>query len=311
MIDVFLRCGDVLQDILSAHRDGGTADLAASDEIVAQLEKFSDERVADQTILQIRVAAGTPFDQVAVHRALTGYGELVAETQGSAQQDWVYQLITHMDAAEILATLAFAIDPVRLQSSYTPEGTGYGVDKPVQAGPLQDGEGYGFFNDEPAAGSTATLQGGEGMGSLAMNPQPEVLPLPRAARGMVSLAMNPQPEGLPPSRMAKAMDSLRMYRPRLKALQGFRMVKVMVSSVRMSRPYLPSPEGKDMAFLLTPCRLQIPLQMVPVMVSLIPAPECRWPWRGLCRKRPWPLRWPVSLLPSANRWWPLRIPPSV
>ena len=161
MIDVFLRCGDVLQDILSAHRDGGTADPAASDEIVAELEKFSGERVPDQAILQIRVAAGPTFDQVAVHRALSGYGELVAETPGSAQQDWVYQLITTCPAGEILATLAFAVDPVRLQSSGAEDD---GLAEPVQAGSLQDGEGYGFFSDEPVAGSAAPLQGGEGYG---------------------------------------------------------------------------------------------------------------------------------------------------
>ncbi|AMC34953.1 chemotaxis protein CheW [Janthinobacterium sp. B9-8] len=176
MIDVFLRSGDVLQNILSAHRDGGSADLEAAKEITSLLEKFANESVAEESGLQIVVAAGDEFDAQAVIRALEGYGELVAVIEGGAEKNWAYQILSSALPQEIIDTLAFAIEPSRIQIAYslsenTPaevsqlsDGEGYGFFtdiEPIKPAGLVDGEGYGFFTDDKPA---PVSQDGEGYG---------------------------------------------------------------------------------------------------------------------------------------------------
>jgi two-component system, chemotaxis family, sensor kinase CheA len=179
MIDVFLRSGDVLQNILSAHRDGGTADLVAAKEITSLLEKFANETASEEhsdsnleDCVQIVVCAGGLFDHAAVLRALEGYGKLVSCIVGGVEQDWVYYVLTVSDPQEIVATLAFAIEHSRIKVVHGPaiaetlsDGEGYGFftdDEPAKESGLVGGEGYGFFVDEkPVISAT---QDGEGYG---------------------------------------------------------------------------------------------------------------------------------------------------
>jgi two-component system, chemotaxis family, sensor kinase CheA len=194
MIDVFLRSGDVLQNILSAHRDGGRADVEAAKEITTLLEKFANEtageasRVEESDIpsVQVVVAAGEAFDEAAVVRALEGYGELATTVTGGSESDWVYQLRTSSAPQEVVDTLAFAIELSRLsvaQASVAAEpqkpsdGDGYGFftdDEPAAASASQDGEGYGFFTEiaatPPAPAETVT----DGSGYGFFEPRPKV-----------------------------------------------------------------------------------------------------------------------------------------
>jgi len=184
MIDVFLRSGDVLQNILSSHRDGGSADLEAAKQITTLLEKFANES-AEQPRLQISVSAGASFDEEAVKRALTGYGELVGHTVGNEHRCWVYELLTTAAAQEILDTLAFAIEHTRLTvgaaadevaADKLSDGEGYGFfteDEPVPT--MEGGDGYGFFTDDAPVVST---QDGEGYGFFTeITPSPANLPV--------------------------------------------------------------------------------------------------------------------------------------
>ncbi|AZN35604.1 chemotaxis protein CheW [Iodobacter ciconiae] len=198
MIDVFLRSGDVLQDILSAHRDGSTADLDAAKEITSLLEKFANESVAEELLaantiknshdgLLITVAAGESFDHQAIVHALESYGELCSSIEGGAENDWVYQVITQASPQKITDTLAFAIEHSRiritlpqdmLSGDKPSDGEGYGFfsdDKPVVASASQDGEGYGFFTDiaESAPPPADIEADGEGYGFF--EPRPKVL----------------------------------------------------------------------------------------------------------------------------------------
>lgn len=194
MIDVFLRSGDVLQNILSAHRDGGSADVAAAKEITTLLEKFANETGEDVSAEEeseaasvcVIVAAGDAFDEAAVIRALEGYGELASALMGSADRDWTYLVRTMAEPQAILDTLAFAIELSRLsigQPSLVTEdpklsdGDGYGFftdDEPAAPSASQDGEGYGFFTDiaavPPAPVETVT----DGSGYGFFEPRPKV-----------------------------------------------------------------------------------------------------------------------------------------
>ncbi|MBY0443598.1 MAG: Hpt domain-containing protein, partial [Burkholderiales bacterium] len=186
MIDVFLRSGDVLQNILSAHRDGGSADLEAAKEISTLLEKFANETSSEASTGEeseaasvcVNVAAGAAFDEAAVLRALEGYGELVSATTGSTESDWAYHLQTSSAPQEIVGTLAFAIEISRLSigqpmASAEPQklsdGDGYGFftdDEPAAVSASQDGEGYGFFTDIAAVAPVPveTVADGAGYG---------------------------------------------------------------------------------------------------------------------------------------------------
>ncbi|MFC7419228.1 chemotaxis protein CheW [Iodobacter arcticus] len=158
MIDVFLRSGDILQNILSAHRDGGSADLEAAKEITSLLEKFANESVAEESELQIAVAAGDEFDAQAVIRALEGYGKLLSVIEGGAEKNWAYQILSSALPQEIIDTLAFAIEPSRIQITHSPS-----ENTPAKVSQLSDGEGYGFFTDIESV-KPAGLADGEGYG---------------------------------------------------------------------------------------------------------------------------------------------------
>ncbi|MGL6040549.1 MAG: Hpt domain-containing protein, partial [Deefgea sp.] len=60
MVDVFLRTGDVLQDMLAAHRGQGDADAAAIEQVTKELAQFSNERkqVSTRQRISIEIAAG-------------------------------------------------------------------------------------------------------------------------------------------------------------------------------------------------------------------------------------------------------------
>ncbi|STQ90381.1 chemotaxis protein CheW [Iodobacter fluviatilis] len=219
MIDVFLRSGDVLQNILSAHRDGGIADLDAAKEITSLLEKFANESGGEEAHpvnvvpdshngLQIIISAGERFDHSSVMHALQGYGELRSCIEGGAESDWVYQIATQASQQEIVGTLAFAVEHSRIHitqpeisasSAKLSDGDGYGFftdDEPAKSAGLEDGDGYGFFSDEKpvAAGS----QDGEGYGFFT-----DIAPPPAAAETVTDGAgygfFEPRPKVLAPA----------------------------------------------------------------------------------------------------------------
>ncbi len=219
MIDVFLRSGDVLQNILSAHRDGGRADLEAAKEITTLLEKFANESAGEAPIDEetdvdsvcVIVAAGAAFDEAAVLRALVGYGELASSTTGGAESDWVYHLQTTSAPQEIVDTLAFAIElsririapPIAVEAGKPSDGDGYGFftdDEPAKPNALEGGDGYGFFTEvapPPAPVEAETVTDGSGYGFF--EPRPKVL-----GAAVSPLAKELKAEDEPPSVKSKA-----------------------------------------------------------------------------------------------------------
>ncbi|MCX7207215.1 MAG: chemotaxis protein CheW [Proteobacteria bacterium] len=223
MIDVFLRSGDVLQNILSAHRDGGSADLEAAKEISTLLEKFANETSSEASIGEeseaasvcVNVAAGAAFDEAAVLRALEGYGELVSATTGSTESDWAYHLHTSSAPQEIVDTLAFAIEISRLsigqpmasaERQKLSDGDGYGFftdDEPAAVSASQDGEGYGFFTDIAAVAPVPVETVTDGAGYGFFEPRPKVV---ESATGTPIKEVKIE-EAEPPSAKSKAAAS--------------------------------------------------------------------------------------------------------
>ncbi|MDW5416499.1 chemotaxis protein CheW [Iodobacter sp. CM08] len=219
MIDVFLRSGDVLQNILSSHRDGGSADLEAAKEITTLLEKFANESSAEPCI-QIIIAAGASFDEEAVKRALMGYGTLSGCVQGGEHSNWIYELLTADSAQEVLDTLAFAVEPTRITMG--------GGAAEVVSDKLSDGDGYGFFTeDEPAA---SAMEGGDGYGFFTAD-APAVTAQDGEGYGFFT-EITPQPAA-PPAEAATVTDGAGygFFEPRPKVLSAADGTKVAKAEV--------------------------------------------------------------------------------
>jgi len=202
MVDVFLRTGDVLQDMLAAHRGQGEVSTEAIAQVTRELTSFSNENKADlaSSRLAIEIAAGDEFDMAAVLRELSSHGEMIDYECGDAARPWRFRIASNQSSGSVLDSLSFLIDPVRVCLADIDADAGYGLFAPVidktstdeaygffepLAANAEVEDGYGFFAPFPAKEIQQSMTEGEGFGFFvpveslpahdAVNPAPEVV----------------------------------------------------------------------------------------------------------------------------------------
>ncbi|WP_273432081.1 chemotaxis protein CheW [Chitinibacter tainanensis] len=173
MVDIFLRAGDVLKDMLAAHRDNAPVVAAPIAEITAQLNQLSSEQVLpvanSQQALTVIIAAGEGFEHDVLCHELQRHGELEDFSPGDAQTPWRFRLKTASSQAKLIDAMAFLLDPARISIEVTgqlDEDFGLFAPLPLPATDLSVDEGFGFFDPLPATAAPA-LQDGEGYGFFA------------------------------------------------------------------------------------------------------------------------------------------------
>ena len=182
MVDVFLRAGDVLQDMLGAHRGQGEADEIAIQQITDELASFSNEdnpsRVSDG--LSIEIAAGDVFDMSNLIAGLARYGEVSHIEHGDNAHPWRLKVATEQSAENILESIAFLISPDRIYIQNEQDKVNKAIVKPKDLNNSQEGaygffedalasepasnEGYGFFTSVTTPESAVLLEDGDGFG---------------------------------------------------------------------------------------------------------------------------------------------------
>ncbi len=185
MVDVFLRAGDVLQNMLAAHRGQGAADSVAIEQVTRELAQFSNEQkpaLINQRVL-IEVAAGDDFDMGALLRELTSHGEIIDYEHGDAARPWRFRINSSQSGASMLDSVSFLIDPMRVSivdGEQSDAGYGlfastsdlastsddaFGFFEPLVDAPAPElNEGYGFFAPLPEKEATPPLVEGDGFG---------------------------------------------------------------------------------------------------------------------------------------------------
>ncbi|QZA78093.1 chemotaxis protein CheW [Deefgea tanakiae] len=149
MVDVFLRTGDVLQDMLAAHRGQGDADAEAIVQVTRELAQFSNEDnpASSNERISIEIAAGDEFDMAALLRELTSHGEIIDYEHGDNARPWRFRIDSTQMSASILDSISFLINPERISISEGEESdAGYGLFTPAEKSESTSAdEAYGFF----------------------------------------------------------------------------------------------------------------------------------------------------------------------
>ncbi len=197
MVDMFLKAGDVLQNQLEAHQNGGEADGENARAICSQLSSLAasedhDPSSADAASTPATHGAGvrtyrisfTPGDDLALRHAnmdnliaeLSALGALETPDGGHNAPDkpvWNFTLETASGETEINAIFDFVAKEGELTISAEPsssdnaddDGYGFFTDIPEQPQAQEDDQGYGFFTDLPSsAEKTAQEEAEQGYG---------------------------------------------------------------------------------------------------------------------------------------------------
>ena len=210
MVDVFLRTGDVLQDMLAAHRGQGDADAEAIVQVTRELAQFSNEDnpASSNQRISIEIAAGDEFDMAALLRELTSHGEIIDYEHGDNARPWRFRIDSTQMSASILDSISFLINPERISISEGEESdAGYGLFAPAEKSESTSAdEAYGFFeqitkpeettNDgygffEPLPVKKDALVEGEGFGFFV---PAESLPIREAVVPQAEVAVTLVPE---------------------------------------------------------------------------------------------------------------------
>ncbi|WP_297571653.1 chemotaxis protein CheW [uncultured Deefgea sp.] len=174
MVDAFLRAGDVLQDMLAAHRGQGEADEIAIQQITDELASLSNEdkqSVAFEGV-SIEIAAGEAFDMGNLIAGLARYGRVSNIEHGDDEHPWHLTMATEQSAESIMESIAFLISPERIYIQNGLDKFNKVIVKPEDLNNSQDGA-YGFFED--AAASEPTANEGYGFFTSVTTPEPTVL----------------------------------------------------------------------------------------------------------------------------------------
>lgn len=175
MVDVFLRAGDVLQDMLAAHRGQGAVDAVAIEQVTRELAQFSAEQKPASVIQRtaLIIAAGDDFDIAALLHELASHGEIVDYECGDFISPWRFRIDSSQSTASILESVSFLVDPIRASiADFDLPDAGYGFFAPADGLLGESEESYGFF--EPPTESKHKVD--EGYGFFAPLPEREVKP---------------------------------------------------------------------------------------------------------------------------------------
>jgi two-component system, chemotaxis family, sensor kinase CheA len=185
MVDVFLRTGDVLQNMLAVHRGQGVVDAAAIAQVTHELAQFSNEsNPSTKTArISIEIAAGDEFNMVGLLRELTAYGEIIDYEHGDSTHPWRFRLNSTQSRNSLQDSIAFLVTPERIaifqgdipDSGYglfstvttiaaAPSDEGFGLFEPlIKSDPVVE-DGYGFFAPLPVITPEPVLIDGDGFG---------------------------------------------------------------------------------------------------------------------------------------------------
>ncbi|WP_247646365.1 chemotaxis protein CheW [Deefgea sp. CFH1-16] len=195
-----MRAGDVLQDMLAAHRGQGDADEIAIQQITHELASFSNEDKPSLALegMFIEIAAGEIFDINNLITGLARYGEVSNVEHGDNERPWRLKVATEQSAENILDSIAFLISPericihngqnqidkeiVKVTDVKNSQDGAYGFFEDAVASEPAANEGYGFFTSETTPEPTVLLEDGEGFGFFtavaAIVPEPPAIEAP-------------------------------------------------------------------------------------------------------------------------------------
>lgn len=175
MVDAFLQSGDVLNNLLAAHRGEDEADTAAASAICARLQGLYSGRtaqitvsaggksVAETLVLEVRfvpdaMCHGKPAVLSNMLGELSALGEVEVLVEGtSAAPGWVLRLKTEAGPDAVEGIVDFVAAPgtldVRLEQALADDAEGaYGFfDAAEPVAPPVAEKAYGFFDPVPAA----------------------------------------------------------------------------------------------------------------------------------------------------------------
>lgn len=207
MVDAFLRAGDVLQDMLDAHRGQGAANAEAISAVVGELTALSNlqQDTSCSSAIAIQVAAGDDFDMAALLSEVKRHGEIIDYEHGDMLQPWRFRIQTTQSGESVLDSLSFLIDPARISLTDENSDAGYGLFAPpvptaVEEAygffePLQSKaevtESYGFFTPLPTQELVTNAQQDEGFGFFV---PVESLPIQKEMNSVVEVATPSVPE---------------------------------------------------------------------------------------------------------------------
>ncbi|WP_157313980.1 chemotaxis protein CheW [Chitinibacter sp. GC72] len=170
MVDAFLQSGDVLQDMLSAHRGQGQPDELAMSATKARLTQLltsqEDTTMVELDELTIVIQPGETFDETLLCRELDRFGTIDDFTPGDAYSPWLYRIKTTENPEKILDSMSFMIEPNRVSITSSAEcQSEFGLFLTPAESDLSVDEGFGFFDDTlGAALSEATAATAEEAG---------------------------------------------------------------------------------------------------------------------------------------------------
>ncbi|QID18276.1 chemotaxis protein CheA [Nitrogeniibacter mangrovi] len=189
IVDACLSAGDVLQNLLAAHRGEATADTDAADAIRTRLEALCNGEApsasdpAPPSALDIRFvlderARGDRSLIEAMMDELRAHGALTVTEPDDVDGPWRLRLETDADPADVAGIIGFvaaadSLDVELLQEAVSPADAAgdddFGFfDDPGESATTPaddaDDDGFGFFDDLPAVAATGTADEDDGFG---------------------------------------------------------------------------------------------------------------------------------------------------
>ncbi len=187
MIDAFLEAGDVLKDLLAAHRDDTTCDPTEAEHVCQTLRKLAQSsrggageaaalspNLSDRNFyLNLKLPENLSRDTMLAN--LSGMGQVQVRDDGSDPSRLQVVVQTSAQEIELLEVLAFVIPPNDIEmhdvTDEVENARGYGIfDKskgePAIAKGGDPAQAYGIFDEEKAR-AAAIAEEGDGFGLFA------------------------------------------------------------------------------------------------------------------------------------------------
>lgn len=184
MVDVFLRAGDVLRNMLDAHRSGVLPDQVARQEVTVRLELLAKDAISQAPPPMpapvsrckaaqgwLKIAPGAKCDLLRLRSSLAVHGEIHEAREMTPEQGGAYRMTLHGRVEDMLSELEFAIAPELIcweSEAQAVQGStvSVGTDTLECVAALEnDDPGYGLFDEAPGISlPAAACPEGEGYG---------------------------------------------------------------------------------------------------------------------------------------------------
>ena len=253
MVDIFLRTGDVLANMVAVHRDGATPDLAGIATVQRALEAlehaageippdapeahaYTATHAPSPTDWRLNLRLDPNADTTALLASLANLGAITELARQHEGELLLLQLaIQSLDSGDDLReSLAFVLpsDRFELQGHHRAPSTP--AAGPATAPPIStasEGTDFGFFDDSPAPTTEAF--------GFSSRCQPRQMPQPaRATPTTASLSPCPASPPMPPQAAKGSITAISMPRPSSRQKPRGRPSK---PKPRLRQPRLPKP----------------------------------------------------------------------